>query len=248
MPPRSTKRTKVGDVLDNTFADLPDFQFFHQVSAIFFTLAFNERTTADDDISTGIVDLQNFGLDDAANEIADVAGATNIDLTSGQEYVDTNVDQQSTFDLSDDRTGDHLALADLSDDLFPLDDLFGFALAQRDHSIGVISGPKFVLHLFDQDFYRRADDWLFLFRAPFIEADGAFTLEADVDQGPFIVDFNDPAVDDFALGVVLLILFQPVQQPLVCFFFRGQNCQFVDDVVVVQAADKVAINHLFFQR
>jgi len=131
---------------------------------------------------------------------------------------------------------------------FPFDDLLGFALAQRDHSIGVIGGPKFVLHLFDQDFDSRADDRLFLFRAPFIEADGTFTFEANVDQGPFIVDFNDPAVDDFALSVVLLILFQPVQKPLVCFFFGGQNCQFVDDFVVVQTADEVAINHLLFQR
>ena len=126
-----------------------------------------------------------------------------------------------------------MALADLSDDLFPLDDLFCFALAQRDHSIGVIRGPKFVLHLFDQDFYSRADDWLFFFRAPFIEADGTFTFEADVDQSPFIVDFYNPAIDDFALCVVLLILFQPVQQPLVCFFFGGQNCQFIDDIVIV---------------
>ena len=42
-------------------------------------------------------------------------------------------------------------------------------------------------------------------RAPFIQANGTFALEADVDQCPFVVQFDDAAVDDFALSRSLAV-------------------------------------------
>ena len=103
MPPRSTKAPKSAMFLTIPFADLADFEFLHQVRAVFFALILDQRTATDHDVAAGVVDLQNFGLDHAADEIADVAGATDVDLASGQEHVDTDVDQQAAFDFSDGR-------------------------------------------------------------------------------------------------------------------------------------------------
>ena len=38
-----------------------------------------------------------------------------------------------------------------------------------------------------------------LFGAPFVQIDGAFALESDIDQSPLVIDVDDLAVNDFAL-------------------------------------------------
>ena len=74
------KRTKVGDVLDQTFADLTDFQFCHQLLLAVCTFFFDQRTTRDNDVTALSINLQHFTLNDATNVIADVAGTADVDL------------------------------------------------------------------------------------------------------------------------------------------------------------------------
>ncbi len=118
-------------------------------------------------------------------------------------------------------------------------------LAQRDHAVGIVGRTEFVLHLFDQDFDRVADFGLLFVGAPFVQADRAFALEADIDQCPFVVDFDNPTVDDLSLGIVLLFLPEPFQKPLLGFFFGRQDREFVGDVVVFEVSDEVTVDHVW---
>ncbi len=55
------ERTEVGDILDDTFAELADFQFGEQVSrSSSRCFSISERRAADNDIAAGLVDLEDF--------------------------------------------------------------------------------------------------------------------------------------------------------------------------------------------
>ncbi len=136
------ERTEVGDVLDDTVSQLANFQFAQQVFAIFFSLLFDQRAAADDNIATCFVDLEHFALHDAPNVIGDVVRTANIDLAGWQEDVDADIDQQATLDLAGHGAGHDLAFADLGHHLFPLQDLFRLAFAQRDHAVDIICGTE----------------------------------------------------------------------------------------------------------
>jgi hypothetical protein len=73
-------------------------------------------------------------------------------LASWQEDVDADIDQQSTLDLANHGAGDHLAFGNRFHHRFPLDDLFGLSLAQRNHAVGIVRSAEVVFHLLDQDF------------------------------------------------------------------------------------------------
>src|SRR6185369_3776665 len=102
--------------------------------AIFLALAFDERTTADDDIATGFVDLQYFALHHAADVIANVRRTANINLAGRQEHFDAaDIDEEAALDLPFDRAGDRVAFLQLADDLVPLNLLVGAALGNAEH-------------------------------------------------------------------------------------------------------------------
>ena len=203
------ERAEVGDVLDDTLADLTDFQFGHEVLAVFLALLLDEGPAADDDIASGFVDLEDFALHDSADVIADVVGSTDIDLASRQEDVHTDIDQQTTLDLAGDRTGDDLALLDRSHHLFPLDDLFGFSLAQNDH-VPSFFEDILVFDLFDQNLDHLADlRRLFAF-FPLVLWDRAFALESNVDDDELFIDFNNLAFDDLVYVELFVGVFKRV--------------------------------------
>src|SRR5262249_40792071 len=107
------ERAELGDVLDHALALLADFQGFEQLLLLFGALLFDERPTADDDVASRFVDLQHEALDRAAQIIANVGRAADIDLAGGQEHVDAaDVDQQAAFDFSGDDTGHDVAFLD----------------------------------------------------------------------------------------------------------------------------------------
>ena len=87
------KRTEVRDVLDHTFADLTDFQFGHEFLLSVGAFLFDQRTTADDNVATLFVDLEDLTLNHTADVFADVARTSNVDLTGGQKDWHADVDQ-----------------------------------------------------------------------------------------------------------------------------------------------------------
>ncbi len=74
------KRTKVGDVLDDTCADLAFDQIGQQFLLCILTFFFDQASTADHDIPSLVVDLKNFTLYDAADVFTNVAWTSNVDL------------------------------------------------------------------------------------------------------------------------------------------------------------------------
>ncbi len=200
--------TEVGDVLDDTLAELSDFQFAQQVIAIFLALLFDQRPAADHDIASRFVDLENFALHDASDVVGDIVGTSNIDLAGWQEDVDADIDQQATLDLASDGTGDDLAFGDLGHHLFPLQDLFRLAFAQRDHAVDIVCRTECVLHLFDQHLDGLSNGRRLFRFVPFIDIDCTFALEANIDDDIFTVDFHDLAIDDLidVKGLVEVLL------------------------------------------
>jgi len=235
------ERTEVGDVLDDTFADLADFQFCHEVFAIFFALLLNQRSSADDDIASRFVDLENFALNNATDVIADVVGTTNVDLACRQEDIDTDIDEQSTLDLASDRTGDDLSFLDRSHHVFPLDDLLSFALAEADHVPGFFE-IVLVFHFLDQDLDGLTDfRWWFTF-FPFVLGNSTFALESDVDYDELFVDFNDLAFDDLVDVELFIGVLEGIEQQFFCGIAE-HLIEFGFDTIVFEGANEGTIDH-----
>ena len=66
----------------------------------------------------------------AADVVADVGRAADVDLAGRQEDVHADVDQQAALDLARDHAGDDVAFVDGLHDLQPGLDLLGLALAE----------------------------------------------------------------------------------------------------------------------
>ena len=191
------ERTKVGDVLDHTFADLANFQFGQQFLLCVGSFFFDQATTADNDVTTLLVDFKYFTLNDSSNVIADIARTANVDLTGRQEYRHTNVDQQTTFDLACTSTGDDVVFFDFGDYIDPVDDVIGFSLGYSDQAMRIVGATHFVFNIFDEDFDRLANFGSVVVFFPLATADSAFAFEAYVYYNGFAVDANNFAVDDF---------------------------------------------------
>ncbi len=180
--------------LTTPLADLADFQFAEQVFAIFLTLLLNQRTAADDDVTTCFVDLEHFALNDATDVVSDVVRAANVHLASWQENVHADIDQQTTLIL---RVTVPVTTWPSATSLIMRSQSRIFSalrLLRRDHAVDVICRTERVLHLFDQDFDLLTHlRWLFGF-VPFIDIDCTFALESDVDNDILAVDFDDRAM------------------------------------------------------
>ena len=98
----------------------------------------------------GFVDLQHEALDGAADVVADVGRAADIDLAGRQEHVHADIDQQAALDLARDHAGDHVAFVDRLHHLQPGLDLLGLALAEGDHAAGIVDQAVDVFHVFDE--------------------------------------------------------------------------------------------------
>src|SRR6185437_4768531 len=162
------ERAELGDVLDRALAELADFQIAQQSRLLLGPFAFDQRAAADDDVAAGLVDLQHDALNGAADIVADVGRAANIDLAGRQQHVDADVDQQAALDFASGDSGHDVALVDALHDLLPGLDLFSLALAEADHAGFVQAGLR-VFDLLDQHLDRLTRLGRRLVFAPFVE-------------------------------------------------------------------------------
>ena len=228
------ERAEFGDVLDRAFANLADFEFVEQRGFLFGAFLFDESATADDDVATGFVDLENDALDRLVDEFADVGRTTNVDLAGREENVDADIDEKTALDLLRNFTVDDVAFLDALHHIVPGFDLRGLALAQNDHTArgNVFAGHR-VFEFFDENFHFVARFRSFFVFFPFRNGDGAFALIPDVDDDEFFFDANDGSFDEliqrnFGVGAVI-----------------RENVFFENDVfdVFVQTANQSTINH-----
>ena len=194
---------ELSDIFDHALAALADFEILQQLGFLFSALGFDQSATADDDVTAGLVDFQDDALDRAADEIADVGRATDVDLTGRQEHVHADVDQQSAFDFAGDLSGDDVVLVDRFHDLHPGLDPLGLAFAEADHTAGIVNAAENVLDVFDQDLdclpdFRRRFSFV-----PLVAVNSAFALVADVDENEIAVYAENFALDNLIDGDVM---------------------------------------------
>ena len=114
-----------------------------------------------------------------ADEFANVARATDVDLAGGEECRDADIDEQATFDFAGHEAGDGVAFGFFREQFFPSADAVGFALGEFDHV-----GGRFDVFEEDFDFVTGGREVF----AEFFDGDGAFGFQAHLD--------DDIATDD----------------------------------------------------
>ena len=144
------ERAELGDVLDHALAELADFERAEQLGLLLGPFGLDQRPAADDDVAPRVVDLQHDALDRAADVVADVGRAADVDLAGRQEDVDADVDQQPALDLARDRAGDDVVFVDGLHHLQPGLDLLGLALAQGDHAAPFFGAAEDVFDFLDE--------------------------------------------------------------------------------------------------
>ena len=106
IPPEIHKRTKVGDVLDDTLANLIDFDLFQELALLFFALIFKQLPSRHDNIHARLVDLDNDALELLTDVLGNVSRTANTDLGSRKENRDTDIEEKATLDLAGNLTLD----------------------------------------------------------------------------------------------------------------------------------------------
>ena len=190
------ERAELGDVLDHALAALADFQLGQQLGLLLGPLRFDQGPAADDDVAPRFVDLQHQALDGAADVVADVGRAADVDLAGRQEHVHADVDQQPALDLARDHAGDDVAFVDRLHHLQPGLDLLGLALAEGDHAARIVDQAVDVFDVLDEHLDRLARLGQRLALFPLAAEDDAFALVADVDQDEVAFDADHAPYHD----------------------------------------------------
>ena len=125
----------------------------------------------------------------------DVAHRADVDLAAGQEGDRAaEIDGEAALDPAVDRAGDALAALEGLFEVGP--GLFAPRLLARQHDRAV---AVFVALDIEFDHVAGLDLRLGAGRAEFLKGDAAFGLQADIDDGEFVGEPEDPAGDDRAV-------------------------------------------------
>ena len=112
--------TKVCDVLDDTRADLTDFDIAEEGFLQQLAFLFEELAPRDHDVLALGVDLDDARPNGLVDKGRDVVGAAQVDLAGGQEDIDAiHIDQQAALDLAQDHALDEIALDIFLGDAIP---------------------------------------------------------------------------------------------------------------------------------
>ena len=230
------ERAEVGDVLDDTLADLADLELLQQFLLELRPLVFDELAARNHDVPAGFVDLQDHALDLATDVVANVGGPADIDLAGGQEDMHADVDQQATLDLPHDGPGDHIPFLAGGDDLFPVADPLRLPPRQLDD-------PLLVIELFEQNFDLLAGDRGFLPFVPLGERHNPFALAPHVEEHVIPFAAQHHAREDLARFKKRGVDNHPVEPlPALDFHHRREDrIQFV--LVDGKFTNKIAIDH-----
>ena len=99
-------------------------------------LFFEHAAAADDDVLAFDVDLDDFGFDFFAEVITDVIGATQVDLRSGEEDRNADIDEQAAFDLAQDGALDAFAFGFVGEDILPAEFEVCLTLGEDEVAVG----------------------------------------------------------------------------------------------------------------
>ncbi len=126
---------EIGDILDRALADVPGRHLRKQLLAAFGPFLFDELATGEDDVLPLLVDLNDLEIVGVVDVLGEVLGCADINLRSGQEGLDSDVDQQSAFDDGLDFASDGAAFVADGQDSLPILFEFSFFLGEHDHAL-----------------------------------------------------------------------------------------------------------------
>ena len=107
------KSTEVSDILYYTSANLTNFKSLHELFLALRSFLFDQCSTRNNNVSTGLINFQNKALDRTVAIVADVSRSPDIHLACWQEDVNSSyVDKEATFNLPEYKAGDNVILMD----------------------------------------------------------------------------------------------------------------------------------------
>ena len=196
------KGPEVRDVLHHAFPDLSQEQLLHQGLPLLLPLPFQDHPARNDDVAATLVQLDDFEVVRLTQEVLNVRNPPEGDLRTRQEGVHPHeVHRDPALDLPNQH---------------PLDRAIGLVglldLLPHPEEVGLLLGKDydafFVLQALEENFnhHPRLDDVGFL---ELIPRDGAFALEAEVQDHGGVRHPKDGGLDDLPLlhfpdGVLVL--------------------------------------------
>ena len=95
---------EIGDVLDDSFPFLPDFELGKKGLFLLFTFLLEDHTTRDDDVAAPLVELDDLAVEALAEHIVEIGNLPEGDLRSGKECVNAHEldDQPALYPSVDD--------------------------------------------------------------------------------------------------------------------------------------------------
>jgi hypothetical protein len=96
---------EVCNVFHNASADLSNLERFHELFLTLRSFLFDKCSTGNDNVSTGLVNLQDKALDCSVAIVTDVSGSPDINLASRKKNINpSDVNEETTFDFSKDKS------------------------------------------------------------------------------------------------------------------------------------------------
>ena len=184
--------TEVGDVLDDTLADLTLFEGFENVATLLVAFFFENHTARHDDVTAGLVDLDNLEVEFLTDEGVDVRDLTEVDLGTRQEGVDAEqVDNHTALDTLGERTAHDFVVFESGVDAVPHAHEVGLLLGEDETSV-------FIFKLFDKHF-DFGTDFEGVRVLEFSTVNDTFGLVVHVDQHFLVVHLANLTGNELAL-------------------------------------------------
>ena len=183
----------VGDVLDDALEHLALGEGLQRVLLLLGVLLFEQRLAREHDVAALLVDLDHAHAQLLAAQRVQVPDRTHVDLRSGQERADADVDGEAALDAFDDAADDDLALRIGLLDLVPNLHLLGFFARQDDVAFAILGALEQHVDdvaLLDGDFAVLVEE--------LADRDHAFGLVAHVHDHFGGGHLEDRALDDLA--------------------------------------------------
>ena len=187
--------TELGDVRHRAGDELTFLEVGQDSLLGFGTFAFNDVAAADDDVAAFLVDLEDLSANRLADELSNIARATNVDLGGGQEDRHADVDEQAALDLSHAPTFDDVAFGLGFKDTLPTADAIGFAFGQFNDAAAVVEVFKEHLDLVTMLESVKVFEFTFV--------NETFRLEAHIDDGIVAGLADNLALEDATAGYLL---------------------------------------------
>ena len=191
------ERAEVDDRGHDALADLALLEVVEEGAARLALRLLEQRAAAQDDVVAVLVELEDLGLDLLAEVRREVADAAQLDERRGQEAAEADVDDESTLDDLDDRTGDDaIRVLDLLD-VAPGALVLGALLGQDEAAFLVLLLENEGLdHVADVDDLRGVDVVL---DGKLAGGDDTLRLVTDVEEDLVAVDLDDGAFDEVSV-------------------------------------------------